>query len=72
VEDETLSCGTGATAAAIALHRLGLVSTASVTLQVLGGTLRISFVPQPDGSYTDIWLTGPTAHVFDGTIDLPE
>ncbi len=71
VEDETLSCGTGATACAIAMHHLGNVSETTVPIKVLGGKLSISFNPQADGSYTDIWLTGPTAHVFDGTIVLP-
>jgi diaminopimelate epimerase len=71
VEDETLSCGTGATACAIVMHHLGNVSETEVPIKVLGGKVSVSFKPQADGSYTDIWLTGPTAHVFDGTIELP-
>ncbi len=71
VEDETLSCGTGATACAIAMHHLGHVSETDVPVKVLGGKVSIAFAPQPDGSYTNIWLTGPTTHVFDGTIKLP-
>lgn len=72
VEDETLSCGTGATAAAIAMHHLGNVSETDIPVKVLGGKVSVSFRPQADGSYTDIWLTGPTTHVFLGTIELPE
>lgn len=72
VEDETLSCGTGATAAAIAMHHLGNVSETDIPVKVLGGKVSVSFKPEADGSYTDIWLTGPTAHVFDGKIALPE
>ncbi|MCF8465577.1 MAG: diaminopimelate epimerase [Flavobacteriales bacterium] len=71
VEDETLSCGTGATAAAIAMHHLGNVLETNVPIKVLGGKVSVSFKPKGDGSYTDIWLTGPTAHVFDGQIELP-
>lgn len=71
VEDETLSCGTGATATAIAMHKMGNVSDTEVPIKVLGGKVSISFDPQLDGSYNNIWLTGPTAHVFDGTTELP-
>ena len=72
VEDETLSCGTGATACAIAMHHLGNVAETQVPVKVLGGKLRVRFTPLSNGSYTDIWLTGPTAHVFDGEMELPE
>lgn len=72
VEDETLSCGTGATACAIAMHHLGKVSETEVPVKVLGGKVSISFEPQENGSYSNIWLTGPTAHVFDGTTEIPQ
>ena len=71
VEDETLSCGTGATACAIAMHYLGHVTETDVPVKVLGGKVSISFEPRANGSYSNIWLTGPTAHVFDGTTELP-
>ena len=71
VEDETLSCGTGATACAIAMHYLGNVSETDVPIKVLGGKVSVAFEPNADGSYSNIWLTGPTAHVFDGNIELP-
>jgi len=72
VEDETLSCGTGATACAIAMHHFGNVSETSMPIKVLGGKLIVSFEPNSDGSYSNIWLTGPTTRVFEGTIELPE
>lgn len=72
VEDETLSCGTGATACAIAMHHLGQVSETEVPVKVLGGKVTIGFEPQENGSYSNIWLTGPTAHVFDGTTEVPQ
>ena len=38
VEDETLSCGTGATAVAIAMHHVGKTKSNSIDLQVEGGS----------------------------------
>jgi len=67
VEDETYSCGTGVTAAAlVANHQLGMQSP--VAIRTLGGNLRIAFTPQPGGTYTDIHLIGPAVRVFEGTI----
>ena len=71
VEDETLSCGTGATACAIAMHYLGHISELEVPVKVLGGKLSVSFEPNADGSYSNIWLTGPTASVFEGKTEIP-
>ncbi len=60
---ETMACGTGACASAVAMMRLDkLDKTACVKL--LGGTLQIEW--QEDGVY----MTGPATHVFDGEIVL--
>lgn len=69
VEDETLACGTGATAVTIAAHKNGLVSVNSVPVQVKGGDLNVSF-SEINGTYNDIWLTGPAQFVFTGTIEI--
>jgi len=62
---ETLACGSGACAAVAAGIRQGLLDhTVRVTLP--GGDLTVSW---PIESQT-IWLTGPTAQVFDGEIEL--
>ncbi len=67
VEDETLSCGTGATAVAIAMHSLEETSNTKVALTVEGGTLEVSFDVR-DGVYKNVWLIGPAQLVFEGVI----
>lgn len=67
VEDETLSCGTGATAVAIAMFALGKTTSARVKLNVEGGTLEVSFT-HDNGKFTNVFLTGPATFVFNGSI----
>ncbi|GGD05517.1 diaminopimelate epimerase [Hyunsoonleella pacifica] len=67
VEDETLSCGTGATATAIAMHYIGETEKNIISIQVEGGKLEVSFDFE-DGIYTNVWLVGPAKFVFEGTI----
>jgi diaminopimelate epimerase len=64
VENETLACGTGVTAAAIAAHRWGLTSS-PVLLRAVGGELSVSF-EERRGSYQNVWKTGPAKCVFKG------
>jgi diaminopimelate epimerase len=68
VEDETLSCGTGVTAVALAMHALNKTRENSVQLKTQGGELRVDFVPDNEG-YKDIWLIGPAELVFKGQIE---
>lgn len=58
----TKACGSGACAAVVAAHRLGLVD-GQVTVVVDGGELEIAW----DGA-GPVTMTGPTAHVFSGTL----
>lgn len=67
VEDETLSCGTGVTAVAIAMHALKETASNLVTLKVEGGELQVSF-EEDRGLYKNIWLIGPAELVFQGTL----
>lgn len=69
VEDETLSCGTGVTAVALAMHKTGQTLAHRVELQTPGGILNVSYEPTPAG-YENIWLTGPATQVFKGTIEI--
>lgn len=69
VEDETLSCGTGVTAAAIALNALGKTHSHSVTVHVPGGTLEVSYEPK-ENQYTRVFLKGPATFVFEGVVNI--
>ena len=71
VEDETYSCGTGVTAAAL-VASLKHVSTADnyCSIKTLGGNLNVKFNKHTDDSFTDIWLEGPATFVFKGEIEV--
>ena len=69
VEDETLSCGTGATAVAIAMNVLGKTNASSINLNVQGGKLIVSF-DKNDSIFTQVTLKGPAEFVFKGTIEI--
>ncbi len=61
---ETLACGTGACAAAVSGMRRGLLAN-QVEIELAGGKLQIEW---RDGDV--VWMTGPTANVYEGRIDL--
>lgn len=67
VENETLSCGTGVTAVALAASHRG--ATSPVRLQTMGGELEVSFEHRPDGGFENVWLSGPATRVFSGTVE---
>ncbi|MEM6893398.1 MAG: diaminopimelate epimerase [Bacteroidota bacterium] len=67
VEAETLSCGTGVTAVAIAMHAKGFVNDGPVVLDTPGGELWVDFETNASG-YQNIYLTGPAQLVFKGTV----
>ena len=69
VEDETLACGTGATAVAIAMNATGQTDLNAINLNVEGGKLAVSF-DKKDGKYTNVFLKGPAEFVFKGTIEI--
>lgn len=69
VEDETFSCGTGVTAAAIVASIKAISTTPnSCAIKTLGGNLKVSFEKTTDNTYNNIWLEGPATFVFKGEI----
>ena len=69
VENETLACGTGVTAVAIAMHKTKKTDSNLIALPVEGGNLEVSFT-EKDGVYTNVFLKGPAEFVFSGTISV--
>ena len=67
VEGETLSCGTGVTAVAIAMHKANKVSGSQVDIKTRGGDLKVNFTSS-DGEYTNVSLIGPAKQVFKGEV----
>jgi diaminopimelate epimerase len=69
VENETLACGTGVTAVAIAMHKTGKTKSNSISLPVEGGNLEVSFIEE-NGIYTNVFLKGAATFVFKGNIKI--
>ena len=69
VENETLSCGTGVTAAAIAAFYLGLIKSTTVNVKAIGGELSVKF-DYNENQFTNVVLSGPAIKSFEGTIAL--
>ncbi|WP_278757252.1 diaminopimelate epimerase [Alistipes putredinis] len=69
VEDETLACGTGSTAAALVTHLAAQPSVTAFRIDVRGGRLGIAFDEPKPGIYTRIRLSGEARKVFEGSYD---
>lgn len=69
VEDETLACGTGVTAAAISTTGNG-IGTFIIPVVAKGGNLQVSFTKETAHTASQIVLTGPAAFVFEGGIEM--
>ena len=65
VEAETLSCGTGVVATAIAMHYANCIEETLVNVKTKGGELTVSFEEFNSG-YRNIWLSGEASMVFAG------
>lgn len=62
---ETLACGTGCCATAVACVLNGLTDE-KITVEVLGGKLEIEW----DREKNLVWMTGPATRVFRGTVEI--
>ncbi|MBT3241766.1 MAG: diaminopimelate epimerase [Bacteroidetes bacterium] len=70
VENETLSCGTGAVAACIATEFSNHYGKEQYQVHVPGGSLLISFSRLDEQRFTDIFLEGEARMVFEGQMTL--
>ncbi len=71
VEDETLSCGTGVTAAVLSYgYKMGLKDKHTIRVKTLGGELEVVFRVQEQGQFDEIQLLGPAKQVYKGEIDV--
>ncbi|MBL7723573.1 MAG: diaminopimelate epimerase [Chitinophagaceae bacterium] len=69
VEDETYSCGTGVTAAAlVSYHNENGFN--DIEVKTLGGTLSVEFDRTDDEKYINIWLCGPAEKVYEGNVEV--
>jgi diaminopimelate epimerase len=69
VENETLSCGTGVTASAIAAFA-DATEPQNINVKTPGGALSVKFKPTGNSKFEDIWLCGPATFVFNGSMTL--
>lgn len=70
VEDETLSCGTGVVAAALAAKISQNRSRNEIRVEAVGGNLHVEFDYSPEKGFTNIFLTGPAEKIFEGVIEI--
>ena len=71
VEDETYSCGTGVTAAALVFaHNENGFNR--IEVQTKGGYLAVEFDKLSDEKFENIWLCGPADFVFNGEIVIED
>lgn len=68
VEDETLSCGTGVTASALAFAAKTNLRQGPVPIVTRGGNLDILF-QKTDSTFAGIYIEGPAVQVFSGSLD---
>lgn len=69
VEDETLSCGTGVTAAALVCYH-NENGFNNVEVLTRGGKLQVEYDRVGENQYRNIWLCGPAQKVFSASLDL--
>ena len=68
VEAETLSCGTGVVATALAMHYANCIEEDLISVNTKGGELTVSFEGF-NGTYRNIWLSGEASMVYVGEFE---
>ena len=68
VEDETLSCGTGAVASALFHAHRNAIQHGPIEVSTKGGTLKVEFNYAKE-FFQNIWLWGPALKVFEGVYE---
>ena len=68
VEDETLSCGSGVTATALAIAYENKIDN-SILVKTRGGKLKVDFV-RLENNFEKVYLSGPAKFVFSGDYNL--
>ena len=68
VEDETYSCGTGVTAAALVANLVkGSIFQSPIKIETKGGSLKVYFEKSEESVYSDVWLEGMAVQTYEGT-----
>ena len=70
VENETLSCGTGATACALVWDKIQNANVNFVEIKVKGGILKVEFTRNKSEGYNNIYLSGPANFIYSGEINI--
>lgn len=70
VEDETLSCGTGATACALIHASQDDFEGNLIDVKTKGGDLKVSFDKSVEGDFSNVFLIGPAKQIFNGYIEI--
>ncbi len=69
VEQETLACGTGVTAAALAFADKEKINSGKIQVKAKGGILFVEF-SRKNNDFYDVFLTGNANFIFSGEIDF--
>ena len=67
VENETLSCGTGVTASALATRFANKTDCSKIDVHAPGGVLSVNFQETANG-FEDVFLIGPVQKVYEGVV----
>lgn len=71
VENETLSCGTGATACALVSSLMhNRIGSNRIKVAVKGGELQVNFINKENAEFSEIQLIGPAVFVFKGEMNV--